>query len=114
MTGKKSKAYNSDNSMIRQLGLFDSSMMMMGIVIGSGIFVTTGLAVAFSEYCSYFFPFISSDNIIYATTIGFGDYSFQASLTTTKVLALALIFLLSSINYLGVAFGKMVQNIIIP
>lgn len=27
----------------RQLGLFDSSMVMVGIVIGSGIFVTTGI-----------------------------------------------------------------------
>lgn len=27
----------------RQLGLFDSSMIMVGIVIGSGIFVTTGI-----------------------------------------------------------------------
>ena len=29
--------------LIRQLGLFDSTMMMMGIVIGSGIFLTTGI-----------------------------------------------------------------------
>ena len=27
----------------RQLGLFDSTMMVIGIVIGSGIFMTTGL-----------------------------------------------------------------------
>lgn len=31
------------NGLIRQLGLFDSTMMMMGIVIGSGIFLTTGI-----------------------------------------------------------------------
>jgi len=30
-------------SLVRQLGLFDSSMVMMGIVIGSGIFITTGI-----------------------------------------------------------------------
>ena len=29
--------------LLRQLGLFDSTMMMMGIVIGSGIFLTTGI-----------------------------------------------------------------------
>ena len=29
--------------LVRQLGLFDSVMMMVGIVIGSGIFLTTGL-----------------------------------------------------------------------
>jgi APA family basic amino acid/polyamine antiporter len=30
-------------SLVRQLGLFDSTMIMLGIIIGSGIFVTTGL-----------------------------------------------------------------------
>lgn len=30
-------------SLSRKLGLFDSTMMMMGIVIGSGIFLTTGI-----------------------------------------------------------------------
>ena len=34
---------NKDPSLSRRLGLFDSSMMMVGIVIGSGIFVTTGI-----------------------------------------------------------------------
>jgi APA family basic amino acid/polyamine antiporter len=185
MTKRERKEYGSENSLIRQLGLFDSSMMMMGIVIGSGIFVTTGLiaqalpsaglillcwlvggvltlagasiyaelgaampeaggqyvylreaygplpaflfgwlmilvyvsgsiaalAVAFSEYCSYFFPFISSENIIYSTKIRIGDINFQISLTTAKIIALAIIFLLSAINYFGVIFGKIVQNI---
>ena len=32
-----------DAGLKRQLGLFDSTMMMMGIVIGSGIFLTTGI-----------------------------------------------------------------------
>lgn len=31
------------NGLKRQLGMFDSTMMMMGIVIGSGIFLTTGI-----------------------------------------------------------------------
>lgn len=34
---------NQQNKLIRQLGLFDSTMVMMGIVIGSGIFLTTGI-----------------------------------------------------------------------
>jgi len=37
---KKSK---SSATLVRQLGLFDSTMMMVGIVIGSGIFLTTGI-----------------------------------------------------------------------
>ena len=32
-----------DPKLVRQLGLFDSTMMMVGIVIGSGIFLTTGI-----------------------------------------------------------------------
>ena len=32
-----------ENDLARQLGLFDSVMMMVGIVIGSGIFLTTGI-----------------------------------------------------------------------
>jgi APA family basic amino acid/polyamine antiporter len=37
------KSGESGNGLIRQLGLFDSTMIMAGIVIGSGIFVTTGI-----------------------------------------------------------------------
>jgi APA family basic amino acid/polyamine antiporter len=35
--------FNTQPKLIRQLGLFDSAMVMMGIVIGSGIFLTTGI-----------------------------------------------------------------------
>jgi len=34
---------NNKNHLVRQLGLFDSTMVLMGIVIGSGIFLTTGI-----------------------------------------------------------------------
>ena len=37
------KAKDHSPKLDRQLGLFDSSMMVIGIVIGSGIFMTTGL-----------------------------------------------------------------------
>ena len=37
------KAKNNLPKLDRQLGLFDSTMMVVGIVIGSGIFMTTGL-----------------------------------------------------------------------
>lgn len=37
------KKDTSQTGLIRQLGLFDSTMIMMGIVIGSGIFLTTGI-----------------------------------------------------------------------
>ncbi len=31
------------STLIRKLGLFDSVMIMVGIIIGSGIFITTGI-----------------------------------------------------------------------
>ncbi|MBD3414387.1 MAG: amino acid permease [Candidatus Aminicenantes bacterium] len=39
----ENKTTDKSNQLVRQLGLFDSTMVMMGIVIGSGIFVTTGI-----------------------------------------------------------------------
>lgn len=37
------KGDSEETGLVRQLGLFDSTMMMVGIVIGSGIFLTTGI-----------------------------------------------------------------------
>jgi len=161
----------------RQLGLFDSSMMVIGIVIGSGIFMTTGLmaealpsaslillawilgglqmlagaltyaelgaampkaggqyvylreaygplpgflfgwvafvayisgtnaaiAVAIAEHLGSFYPSLSTHNSI----IGIGSFSISGG----QIFALALIMILSIINYLGIVFGKWVQNI---
>jgi len=185
MTKQIDEGNHSDSSMRRRLGLFDSSMMMMGIVIGSGIFVTTGLiaqslpsavlillcwlvggiltlagasiyaelgaampeaggqyvylreaygplsaflfgwlmmlvyvsgsiaglAVAFSEYLGHLFPSISSENIVYSTQFQLGDFHLTLSLTTAHLVALVLIFILSAVNYYGVVFGKIVQNV---
>ena len=161
----------------RQLGLFDSSMMVIGIVIGSGIFMTTGLmaealpsaslillawilgglqmlagaltyaelgaampkaggqyvylreaygplsgflfgwvafvayisgtnaaiAVAIAEHLGSFYPSLSTHNSI----IGIGSFSISGG----QIFALSLIVVLSLINYLGIVFGKWVQNI---
>jgi APA family basic amino acid/polyamine antiporter len=170
------------NNLIRQLGLFDSTMMMMGIVIGSGIFLTTGimaqavpsipmillawllggllilagaltyaelgvslpeaggqyvylreayghlfgflfgwkmflvnmtgsiaaLGVAFAEYFGSFFPSLSTQKILLSTKIG----SLTYTLSRGQLVAVAVILLLTSINYIGVAFGKTVQNVL--
>lgn len=39
----ENKAKVNQNGLVRQLGLFDSAMIMVGIIIGSGIFLTTGI-----------------------------------------------------------------------
>lgn len=165
-----------DINLVRQLGLFDSTMILMGIVIGSGIFLTTGimakslpsggilllawvvggaitltgalayaelgaampeaggqyvylreayspfvaflsgwviflvymcggialLGIAFSEYFGSFFPLFSTTTYLISTDL--------FSVSNGQVLAVVLIILFSIANYIGVVFGKMVQN----
>ena len=169
----------------RRLGAFDSIMLMIGIVIGSGIFVTTGfiaeatpsapmillvwvfgglltlsgaltyaelgaampeaggqyvylkeaygplsgflfgwitflvyvtganaaLGIAFAEYCGYFFPSLATDNIVFTSDISIGSFVHHYSLSSGQIVAVSIILLLSSINYIGVGIGKIVQNI---
>ena len=161
----------------RQLGLFDSSMMVIGIVIGSGIFMTTGLmadvlpsaslilivwilggmqmiagaltfaelgaampkaggqyvylreaygplsaflfgwvafsayvtgtnaalAVAIAEHLGSFYPNLST----HSNLVNIGNFG----LSLGQLVALSLLVVLSVINYLGIVFGKWVQNI---
>ena len=171
------KAKNNSPKLDRQLGLFDSTMMVIGIVIGSGIFLTTGLmadalpsaslilivwllgglqmlagaltyaelgaampkaggqyvylreaygslpaflfgwvafiayltgtnaaiAVAVAEHLGSFYPSISTHNIV----IGFDYFSISGG----QIFAISLILILSFINYLGILFGKWIQNV---
>ena len=168
----------------RQLGLFDSTMVMVGIVIGSGIFVTTGimaksipstglillawivgglltlagaltyaelgaampeaggqyvylreaygpmtaflfgwilflvymtggiaaLALAFAEYFGNFFPSLSTESLIFSKTVKFFSISFPFSISAGQCVGVAIIILLSFFNYIGVIFGKLIQN----
>jgi len=43
MNLNNNKNKSSQIGLLRQLGLFDSTMVVVGIVIGSGIFLTTGI-----------------------------------------------------------------------
>ncbi|MBH09739.1 MAG: amino acid permease [Candidatus Marinimicrobia bacterium] len=171
------KAKNQSPKLEPKLELFDSSMMVIGIVIGSGIFMTTGLmaesipsislilitwifgglqmlagaltyaelgaampkaggqyvylreaygplpaflfgwvafiayltgtnaaiAVAVSEHLGTFYPTISTHNTLLSIP-GF-------SISGGQIFALFLIVLLTIINYVGVVFGKWIQNI---
>jgi APA family basic amino acid/polyamine antiporter len=182
MPNQKGKKIQEDGTrLVRQLGLFDSTMVMMGIVIGSGIFLTTGimakaipstgllllawivgglltlagaltyaelgaalphaggqyvylkeaygklvaflfgwivflvymtggiagLAVAFSEYLGIFFPFLSTDRILFSLDLGI----FRYSLSMGQLVGVGAILLLSALNYIGLVFGKIVQNL---
>jgi len=180
-SGKKSEV-----GLIRQLGLFDSTMMMVGIVIGSGIYLTTGimaksipsaglillawavggililagaltyaelgtalpeaggqyvylreaygplwgflfgwkmflvnmtgsiaaLGIAFAVYFGHFFPSLSTQKTIFSTAITVFKKKFEYSLSMGQLVAVAVILILSTFNYLGVSFGKTIQNIL--
>ncbi|MFC1562165.1 APC family permease [candidate division KSB1 bacterium] len=169
--------------LVREFGTFDSTMMMIGLVIGSGIFTTTGimagalpspglilivwifgglmtlagaltyaelgaalpeagghyvylreaygpiwgflfgwqlflvamtgsiaaLAVAFAEYFGYFFPALSTGSYIMNVTLS-GDW--QYTLSMGQIVAVVLIVLLSFFNFIGLVFGKIVQNVL--
>lgn len=175
----------SDAGLIRQLGLFDSTMILMGIVIGSGIFLTTGimakslpspglillawlvgglltlagaltyaelgaampeaggqyvylkraygslvgflfgwvvflvymtggiaaLAVGFAEYFSHFFPSLGTDKFLFVLPINQFKTSFQYSVSYGQIVAIIVIVVLSVFNYIGLGFGKTIQNI---
>ncbi|MFC2163726.1 APC family permease [Acidobacteriota bacterium] len=172
--------------LIRQLGLFDSTMIMVGIVIGSGIFLTTGimaksipspglillawivgglltlagaltfaelgaampeaggqyvylreaygplagflfgwilflvyltggiaaLAVAFAEYFGYFFPSLSIQRELFSTTVNIFTHSLTYSVSVGQLVGVAAIMSLTLLNFIGVAFGKAIQNVL--
>ncbi len=176
---------NPTENLSRQLGLFDSSMIMMGIVIGSGIFVTTGimadnlpspalillawifgglltlagaltyaelgtsfpesggqyvylreaygdlagflfgwvlfliymtggiaaLALAFTEYMGRFITAIGPETILLKVNFHPLVFSFNYKLSSGQLGAACLIFLLSFVNYMGIRWGKAVQNV---
>ncbi len=172
--------------LIRQLSLFDSSMMLMGIIIGSGIYMTTGdmaqhipsagllllawvvggllalfgalsfaelgaampqaggqyiylreaysplwgylfgwmlffvamggsiatLGAAFARYVGYFLPALGTDNHLYQTELNLFGATHTYTLSVGHFVAVAAILVLSFFNYIGVVFGKWIQNII--
>jgi basic amino acid/polyamine antiporter, APA family len=182
---QKNNGQKSQNGLARRLGLFDSTMMMVGIVIGSGIFLTSGImakslpsaglillawavggllalagaltfaelgaampqaggqyvylreayghlagflfgwmlffvsmggaiaagAVGFAEYMSYFFPFLSTQELLFSTSFSIFDTIFSLSLSMGQIVAVAVIVLFSAFNYIGVGLGKTIQNI---
>jgi len=171
--------------LVRQLGLFDCTMMLMGLTIGSGIYLTTGimaqsipsaglillawifgglfalcgaiifaelgaampeaggqyiylkeafgplfgflfgwiyfvvyvsgsiaaLGAAFGEYFGYFFPVMGTGHVIFSTPVNVWGYTFTYSLSMGQVTGIILIVILSTVNYFGVIFGKMIQNV---
>jgi APA family basic amino acid/polyamine antiporter len=66
------------------------------------------LGVAFAEYFGSFFPSLSTKVIVFSSKIGNATYT----LSRGQLVAVAVILLLTAINYMGVATGKTVQNVL--
>lgn len=64
------------------------------------------LALAFSEYLAYFFPFLSMDNVF--LTLGPDPFS----LSTGEIMGMGAIVLFTLFNILGVGLGKTIQNVL--
>jgi APA family basic amino acid/polyamine antiporter len=66
------------------------------------------LGVAFAEYFGSFFPALSTKEVVFSSRIGNLSYT----LSRGQLVAVAVILLLTTINYIGVALGKTVQNVL--
>jgi len=64
------------------------------------------LALAFAEYLSYFFPFLSMDNVLF--TVGMEPFSLSAG----ELVGIGAIALFTLFNFLGVGLGKAIQNVL--
>jgi len=176
----------TDIKLPRKIGLFDSTMIIIGIVVGSGIFLTTGiiaekipsaslillawtagglltlagaltyaelgasmpeaggqyvylreaygslagflfgwvlfsvymtggiaaLAAAFAEYFGRFFPTLSTKHIIFSEVINFFSYRIKLSLSFGQLVGVAVIVILSLFNFIGLGWGKAIQNLL--
>lgn len=176
---------NEHIGLVRQLGLFDSIMLIVGMVIGSGIFLTTGiiaqyipsaglillvwlgggllafagaltlaelgvsmpkagglyvyireaygplagflfgwvlfiayqtaaiaaLGVAFAEYFGHFFPSLSTKSMLFSTSITVLNIDIPLFVSIGQLVGVILIISLSAVNYCGVVYGKLIQNI---
>ncbi len=125
-------ADNSSPRLVRGLGLLDASMIVVGSMIGSGIFITSaesarlvaspgwllmawalaGLltitGVAFARFMGVLAPQVSESNYIVAPVHLFGSYAI--SLSTAQLVAIILILLLTATNTRGLKTVKFIQN----
>jgi len=71
-----------------------------------------GLAAAFAEYFGYFFPALANDQVFFAATINFFSRPYVFTLSVGQLVAVAVILVLSLFNFIGLVFGKTLQNIV--
>jgi APA family basic amino acid/polyamine antiporter len=70
------------------------------------------LGVAFAEYFGYFFPILSMQKELVTLPVGGSTEGFVYRLSMGHLVAVSVIVVLSALNYVGVVFGKTLQNIV--
>jgi APA family basic amino acid/polyamine antiporter len=91
---------------------------LFGFLFGWKLFLVnmTGsiaaLGVAFAVYFGYFFPSLSTQKILFSASVPFGDKGIALSLSAGQVVAVLAILIFSAFNYIGVTFGKFIQNVL--
>lgn len=73
--------------------------------------IIAALGVGFAEYAGYFIPSLGMSNVLFDTEIGLPGWTFGYSLSMGHFTALALIVLLTVVNYRGVSFSKYITNV---
>jgi APA family basic amino acid/polyamine antiporter len=87
---------------------------LLGFLSGWSSFLVTfsgsiaAIAVGFASFMSFFFPILSSDNVLFATAI----IGHPITVSTATVFSIAAVLILSAIHYLGVRQGVLVQNVL--
>src|SRR6266704_3214752 len=135
MAKAAAKAQEKSTGFVRGLGLLDSTMIVAGSMIGSGIFIVsadiarevgapgwllvvwlvTGLltvaavSVGFAKFLGVLWPRISIDNYIVAPIRITSGYAI--SLSTAQLVGVLMIILLTFMNTRGLKLGKLVQNV---
>jgi len=86
---------------------------LVGFLFGWIVFLVymtggiAGLAIAFAEYFGGFFPALS----IQRTIVSIPIFSHSFTLSMGQIVAILAILALSACNYIGLVFGKAIQNI---
>jgi len=78
------------------------------------VYLTGGiaaLALAFAEYTGYFFPSLGTGNLLLTFDITLLKNPLHYSLSAGQLMGVAIILLLSVVNFIGVGLGKIIQNV---
>jgi APA family basic amino acid/polyamine antiporter len=78
------------------------------------VYLTGGiaaLALAFAEYTGYFFPSLGTGNLLLSFDITLLRNPLQYTLSAGQLMGVAIIILLSVVNFIGVGLGKSIQNV---